>query len=207
MVSGSQATRSSEIHNDVGRNQTPSRFVRSSKKQRFRAKALMRIAKKTFPPPIKLCFFTLSHTHLGISEEIAQAASLYSSQNLEIWRAAIRKAFSGCCYYAIEVGRGDFNNPRRGFVHAHIIASENDGPKSVKHDSRRYKTINRLEGTFNYLLKPQETFSLEASLDYISSRLLSESRQGSKTRGWLRSKKRKQWLAENHGSNTLSSLI
>jgi hypothetical protein len=169
----------------------------------------MKVARKNFvevQEPLHL--YTLNYQHLGVPLKDAQSQCLYQPQSLEVWFNALKQSFNGVIYYCLEVGRGDYKAPKRGLVHAHVVALANDGPEAVRRGGERYKPLKEeadLERVFRYLQKPQEQYTLEAQSDYTSSRIMN--RQAPKTRGWLRSQKRRAWNLENSTPIALDHLI
>lgn len=189
---------------------TPQRFRRSGRRQRARAKAVMNSnAMRVLDSVNGLALFTLSAKDLGLSEDLARACCLYDETTIQKWREAIATTFRGVCYYALEVGHGDYKSPKRGAIHAHVIAACSDGI-GVKRLPQKCKPIYDLSGVIRYLQKPPEPYSLEAELDYRSSRILRRGK-APKTRGFLTSRKRRAWntalpldhsIANTHQTNS-----
>jgi hypothetical protein len=176
-------------------NSLPARFRRSGRKQRVRAKTLMQLASRNFEQVTNPHLFTLNHKHLDIPTKHSKASSLYLHDTVNVWKDAIKQTFKGCLYFSLEVGHGDYKAPKRGLIHAHIIASANDGPDAIKGDTQRYKPVNNLEGVFIYLSKPSEPYSFEAMNDLISTRMMHG--KPPHLRGFLASKHRKVWNIKN----------
>jgi hypothetical protein len=143
-----------------------------------------------------LSLFTLTHKDLGLPQTFASASSLYQEEHAQVWRSGIDKTFKGCCYYALEVGRGDYKDPKRGLLHAHVIAAFNDALE-VRRLQENCKPVYDLQGVIRYLQKPPEPYSLEAVNEYVSYRILANGK-APRSKGFLVSKRRQDWNAKNH---------
>ncbi len=176
----------------------PDRF-RSGKKQRFRASQMLRTKDfMTFQASVLSPYLhTLSASDVGISKEHSLPSCLYETQSISIWREAIKSIFRGVLFYCLEIGRGDFNSPKRGPLHCHVLAAHNDGlgPKFV--NTQKLKKVDDLKNMMIYLAKPSESYSLEAWLDWKSAKLISEGKKSPRLKGWLTSKNRRAWCVAN----------
>jgi hypothetical protein len=144
-----------------------------------------------------LFFHTLNYRDLGLEIGVSAASNLYEKAGVEAWRDVISSTFSGCAYYALEVSRGDYKAPKRGNIHAHIIAGSQDGVGLHFLNTEKCKPINNLEGLLTYLCKPPEPYSLDAVLDFKVSKLLNSDGKAPRTRGWLLSAERQSWNRQN----------
>lgn len=187
---------------------TPGRFTRSGRRARFKAKSLMASSAvmKLTKAADSLFLHTLSAKDLGVKPELSSAASLYYNPAVLVWRSAIGATFRGCCFYCLEVSKGQ-GDRKRGVVHCHAIAARNDGLGSKFAETAKLKPVYDLQGLLTYLSKPSEPYSFGASLDWQVSRLMSKGGQAPKTRGWLISKKRQAWNRQNPIDNYLDTLI
>jgi hypothetical protein len=177
----------------------PGRFVRSGKKQRSKAKQLLgsrdlMTLLSVVPNPY---LHTLTAKDLGISKEQANPSGLYEPDTVQVWRGAIAQTFSGCAFYVLQSGLGDYKTPKRGHIHAHVLAASTDGLGERFKDTQKCKPVNDLEGLLRYLHKPSEPYSLEAVLDWQVSRLKSKGNEAPRLRGWLTSQKRQSWSITN----------
>jgi hypothetical protein len=177
----------------------PGRFKRSGKRQRAKAKDVLRshdLMTLTAAVP-NLHLHTLTAKDLEFSNELAKPSALYSHYDVRIWREAIAQTFHGCVFYTLETGQGDFNAPKRGQVHAHVLAASTDGLGASFKNTEKCKVVKNLEGVFRYLHKPSEAYSLEAALDWQVARLKSKGNKAPRLRGWLTSEKRRCWNLAN----------
>ena len=141
------------------------------------------------------CLHTLEASDLGISPKEATPSSLYNRESVEVWRKQIKSAFKGAAFYALECGQGDFKAPKRGPVHVHVLAAQNDGLSALLTGTEKLKVVKDLKGIFTYLSKPSEPYSLESNLDWQAAKLLAKGQKAPRLRGWLTSKKRRAWNA------------
>ena len=109
------------------------------------------------------------------------------------WRNAIKSTFKGVAFYALESGRGDFKSPKRGPVHAHVLASDSDGFALKFANTKKLVKVKNLKGILSYLAKPSELYSLESWLDWKAAKLTSSAGKSPRLRGWLTSTKRQSW--------------
>jgi hypothetical protein len=177
----------------------PGRFVRSGKKQRAKAKQLLRSRDlmtllSVVPEPY---LHTLTAKDLGISKEQAKPSGLYEPDTVQVWRDVIAQTFSGCAFYVLQSGSGDCYSPKRGNIHTHVLAASTDGLGETFKGTEKCKPVDDLKGLLRYLHKPSEAYSLEAVLDWQVSRLKSKGNEAPRLRGWLTSQKRQAWSIAN----------
>ena len=143
----------------------------------------------------ELCLHTLTAKDLELARDHALPSNLYDHAAVQVWRKAIAETFNGCLFYALEVGSGDFKTPKRGYIHAHVLAASYDGLGERFRATEKCKPVYDIEGILRYLVKPSEAYSLEAVLEWQIARLRSKGNEAPRVRGWLTSKKRQLWNA------------
>jgi hypothetical protein len=83
-------------------------------------------------------------------------------------------------------------------LHVHAIAHRDDGPAHVPRDSQRCTPVYDVFGLYRYLAKPPESYSLEATLDAASARVLSQSGRLPNTRRHLITPERLVWVPSTY---------
>ncbi len=160
---------------------TPSRFVRSPNRQRYRAERAFSGPKA---PGLEIegslgnsaRLFTFWPRDLGLSDELEAPENLYDHAAMKEFFAAVGECFLGTCYAVAEVG--EF-----GRLHGHAIAHKLDGLPSVRahRDSERCKEIYDVRGLYRYLHK-EDSWTLEAELAYSAAKVISPTGKLPRTR-------------------------
>jgi hypothetical protein len=115
--------------------------------------------------------FTLTPADIGLPASYSDPSVLYDGVRLGHVFKALEKAFSGPFFAVAEVGDG--SNHERGRLHTHVIGHRNDGPPHIPRNSQRCKPVYDAPGSYRYLGKAPEKWSLEAQLDFNAAKVVS----------------------------------
>ncbi len=99
--------------------------------------------------------FSLHTEHLDLSREAAAPALLFDRRNVDRWKQAIKRHFTGPCRWKLELGRC-------GRVHAHILANLDDGPAELPRGGQVVKPcLHYLDAVVGYVTKPPLEYCAE----------------------------------------------
>ncbi len=176
-----------------------SRFTRSSRKMTGRARRAFREngPGHRLMDALGSAAYFFSLTTADVDPSLSDAPSgLYDAVVMTKLFAAVARCFHGPVYAVAEVGSG--RPGQRGRLHVHAIAHRDDGPAHVPRDSQRCTPVYDVFGLYRYLAKPPESYSLEATLDAASARVLSQSGRLPNTRRHLITPERLVWVPSTY---------